>query len=181
VGYAGGTTNSPTYHNLGDHSETIQIDYDPAKLSYGELLDVFWDYHNPIYAGISRQYMSAIFHHNEEQKRIAVESKDSESKRLRRTIYTEVVLFTEFYTAEDYHQKYALQRNSGLMREFHSMYPSLDGIVSSTAAARVNGYLGGYGKLEDLQREIDGYGLSEDAKKQLVSILKSSQHILCRR
>jgi peptide-methionine (S)-S-oxide reductase len=181
VGYAGGTKKNPTYHNLGDHTETIQIDYDPAKLSYKGLLDAFWDYHDPVYPGMSRQYMSAIFYNGEEQERIAIESKDRESSRLRRTIYTEIVPFAEFYIAEDYHQKYALQRNSELMGEFGSMYPSLDGIVSSTAAARVNGYLGGCGDLRDLYAEIDSYGLSELGKAQLLSIMKGSQHILCRR
>jgi len=47
VGYAGGSTNNPTYYNLGDHSETVQIDYDPTRISYEELLEVFWDSHNP--------------------------------------------------------------------------------------------------------------------------------------
>jgi peptide-methionine (S)-S-oxide reductase len=181
VGYAGGTTRNPTYHNLGDHSETIQIDYDPAKLPYEELLDVFWEYHDPIYPGMSTQYMSALFCHTEEQKRTAVDSKARESKRLKRTIYTEILPFTEFYMAEDYHQKYALQRNSEQMREFRVIYPFFDGIVSSTAAARVNGYLGGCGSLTDLQAEIDSYGLSEAAKIQLVSVLKGPQHLLCKR
>jgi peptide-methionine (S)-S-oxide reductase len=125
--------------------------------------------------------MSAIFHHSEEQKRAAVESKDRQSNMRRRTIYTEIAPFTQFYTAEDYHQKFALQRNSELMREFRAMYLSFDGIVSSTAAARVNGYLGGFGNLRDLEAEIDSYGLSEAAKIQLLSVMKGSQHILCKR
>jgi peptide-methionine (S)-S-oxide reductase len=181
VGYAGGTKKNPTYHGLGDHAETIQIDYDPAKISYEGLLDIFWEDHDPTYPRLSRQYMSAIFYHDREQNKLAVESKDRETNKLKSTIYTEIVPYTEFYIAEDYHQKYALQRNSELMREFGIMYPSFDGIVSSTAAARANGYLGGYGNLRDLEAEINSYSFSEASKIQLLSVMKGSHHILCKR
>ena len=75
VGYAGGTKDNPTYHNLGSHSETIQIDYDPVQISYEELLRVFWDSHLPIFPPFSQQYKSAIFYHDENQQRLAEESK----------------------------------------------------------------------------------------------------------
>jgi len=181
VGYAGGTTRNPTYHNLGDHSETLQIDYDPAGISYEALLGIFWGYHDPTYPRLSRQYMSAIFYHSEDQKRSAFESGDREASRLNQKVFTEIISFTEFYIAEDYHQKYALQRNPELMREFKAMYPSFKRIVSSTAAARVNGYLAGYGTLKNLRAEIDSYGLSDTGRSQLLSVIKASQCIPCRR
>ena len=75
VGYTGGTTVDPTYHDLGDHSETIQIDYDPTQVSYQALLDVFWNSHNPTTRSWSRQYASAVFYHSDEQKKLAMESR----------------------------------------------------------------------------------------------------------
>ena len=63
VGYAGGTTNNPTYRALGDHAETIQVDYDPTQISYEELLEAFWTSHSPTSRPWSRQYASIIFYH----------------------------------------------------------------------------------------------------------------------
>ena len=74
VGYAGGTKKNPTYHDLGDHSETVQMDYDPTVISYTKLLDVFWDSHDPSLPSDSKQYMSIIFYHNDKQKELAIES-----------------------------------------------------------------------------------------------------------
>eukprot|EP00899_Mesostigma_viride_P015078 jgi/Mesvir1/23571/Mv18267-RA.1 len=66
VGYAGGTTENPTYHNMGDHSESVQLSYDPNVITYEQLLDLFWTMHDPM-GRRSRQYMSAIFTHDERQ------------------------------------------------------------------------------------------------------------------
>ena len=71
VGYAGGTTDNPTYYKIGDHSETIQIDYDPSVISYRQLLDVFWNGHNCTLRSPTRQYMSIVFYHNEQQRQLA--------------------------------------------------------------------------------------------------------------
>lgn len=159
----------------------MQIDYDPDKISYGELLSIFWESHDPTFPSFSRQYMSAIFCHDEEQERLALESRDREQARSSQKVYTEIIPFTEFYPAEDYHQKYALQRNADLMSEFRAMYSSIAGIIASTAAARVNGYLAGYGILKDLQNELDSYGLSEAAGKILMTLMKESHRIPCSR
>ena len=79
VGYAGGTTVNPTYRNIGDHAETIQIDFDPTVMTYEELLATFWASHNPIRLKLRRQYMSAIFYHDASQRDAALASKDSDS------------------------------------------------------------------------------------------------------
>jgi peptide-methionine (S)-S-oxide reductase len=168
VGYAGGTTESPTYHDLGDHTETIQIDFDPTVISYAELLDVFWSSHNPAMPPFSRQYMSIIFYHNEEQRRLAVETKEREAARLGAEILTEIVPASEFTLAEAYHQKYRLRGRSDLMSEFSAIYPDDEDFVASTAAARVNGYVAGYGSCDNLQEEIGILGLSEAAGDRLL-------------
>lgn len=154
VGYAGGKKKDPTYHSLGDHTETIQIDYDPTQISYEELLDVFWNSHSPTSRSRSRQYMAAVFYHNAEQRKLAVESRDREAVKRKGKIYTEILSFTGFYLAESYHQKYWLRQERDLMKEFNAIYPNDEDFVNSTAAARLNGYLGGYGKLEDLKVEL---------------------------
>ena len=166
VGYAGGTTKEPTYHNLGDHSETIQIDYDPTQISYTELLDVFWDSHDPSIKSGSRQYMSIIFYHNDEQKKLAMKTKEREAARTDE-IYTEIVPATEFYAAEAYHQKYQLRHAPDFMKEFAAIYPDDDDFMNSTAAARVNGYVGGYGRATDLEAELSDLGLSPEASEKL--------------
>jgi peptide-methionine (S)-S-oxide reductase len=168
VGYAGGTTKSPTYHNLGDHTETIQVDFDPAVVSYAELLDVFWSNHNPATPHFSRQYMSIVFYHNEEQRRLAVETREREAARLGAEIHTEILPASEFTLAEAYHQKYRLQGRWDLMEEFSAIYPDDGDFVASTAAARVNGYVGGYGTCDSLQEEITSLGLSESAGDRLL-------------
>ena len=179
VGYAGGTKENPTYYSLGDHSETIQIDYDPTQISYKQLLDVFWASHNPIYEPWSRQYMSIIFYHNEEQKRLAIETKESEEARLGRDIFTEIVPFSKFYLAEDYHHKYYLRRESALMEEFSAIYPVTEDFIASTAAARVNGYVGGYGILATLEEEPSIFGLSEVGIKRLLEIADRGLELIC--
>jgi peptide-methionine (S)-S-oxide reductase len=172
VGYAGGSKKNPTYHNLGDHTETIQIDYDPTRISYGKLLETFWDSHNPAQRPWSRQYKSIIFFHNEEQRQLAIETRDQEAIKRKAKIFTEIVPAASFYPAEAYHQKYSLRREPDLMKEFNAMYPDDNDFMNSTAAARLNGYIDGYGTLEVLQEELDSYGLSAAAGERLLSIAK---------
>jgi peptide-methionine (S)-S-oxide reductase len=166
VGYAGGKNKNPTYHSLGDHSETIQIEYDPTQISYEELLDVFWNAHSPTSPSWSRQYASIVFYHDETQRELALETK-AEQEAERGTIFTEIVPAGTFYPAEDYHQKYYLRNARDLMREFSAMYPDGDDFADSTAAARVNGYLGRYGTCEQLQEELDSLGLSSGGQDKL--------------
>ncbi|MFW6102242.1 MAG: peptide-methionine (S)-S-oxide reductase MsrA [Chloroflexota bacterium] len=155
VGYTGGTTESPTYYSLGDHTETIQIDFAPTLISYGQLLEIYWDSHNPTSQPWSRQYMSIVFYHNSEQRELAMETKQREEDSLGRLIYTEITPFTEFYLAEDYHQKYYLQQVPELMEELSAIYPNFDDFIDSTAVARINGYVGGHVTFQELQEQLN--------------------------
>ncbi len=175
VGYAGGTTEHPTYRSIGDHSETVEVDFDPTRVSYGELLEVFWKSHDPTSRPWSTQYKAAIFFHSETQRRLAVESKEREEARLKENIYTEILPFTGFTLAEDYHQKYRLRQETDILSAFERIYPSERDFVDSTAAARINGYLGGYGSPDDLKKEIDSYGLTPSARKRLIGIFSSKR------
>ena len=171
VGYAGGTTENPTYANIGDHSETIQIEYDPSQVSYEQLLDVFWSSHNPTRRSWSRQYASIIFYHDEEQRRLAEETKERQAARAQGEILTEIVPAGEFTPAEAYHQKYRLRQSPAFMGEFSAIYPHDDDFAASTSAARVNGYLGGHGTCEGLRGEVDSLGLSAEGGERLLEIV----------
>jgi peptide-methionine (S)-S-oxide reductase len=168
VGYAGGAKENPTYHNLGDHTETLQIDYDPSKISYEKLLELFWEEHDPTSRSWSRQYKAVVFYHDEEQKRSALVGRDRLAARKGKTIHTEVLPYSRFYTAEEYHQKYYLRGHRNIMRQFLQHYPQAVDLMNSTAAARVNGYLGGYGTPAALKADIDRLGLSEAAREELL-------------
>lgn len=116
-GFSGGTVKNPAYEEVctgtTGHAEVAQITFDPKIISYSQLLDVFWHTHDPTTLNrqgedIGTQYRSVIFYHNDEQKRIAEESKKkTDSSGLwDAPIVTEIVPFTEFYPAPDYHQNY---------------------------------------------------------------------------
>jgi methionine-S-sulfoxide reductase len=172
VGYSGGQQKDPTYRSIGDHSETIEIDYDPTRLSYKKLLSVFWHSHNPTQRSWSQQYKSAIFYHNDEQRQLALETQAFEEQQRNQKIQTEILPFTQFYLAEDYHQKYGLRGNIDLMGEFKAMYPRNIDFVNSTAAARVNGYISGHGTLEEIKATIENLGLSTGGQERLLAISK---------
>lgn len=125
VGYEGGHVDHPTYEQVSSHTtghaETVQVTFDPTKISYDKLLDLFFEHHNP--TEVNRQgpdvgdnYRSVIFYHTSEQKK-AAEAKIAEiekSGKYREPIATMVVPAATFWTAEDYHQQYLKKRNLGV-------------------------------------------------------------------
>jgi peptide-methionine (S)-S-oxide reductase len=121
VGYIGGQTVNPTYKDVctdtTGHAEAVEVDYDPAKLSYEQLLDVFWENHDPTQLNrqgpdFGKQYRSAIFYHSLDQETAANASKEKlgKSGRFSKPIMTQIVPAETFYEAEDYHQQYLEKR-----------------------------------------------------------------------
>ncbi len=117
VGYSGGSFKNPTYQDVctdrTGHAEVVQVEYDPSKVSYEELLKVFWECHDPTTMNrqgpdVGRQYRSAIFFHSPEQQAAAKASKAGleSSGKYKRSIVTEITPASEFYRAEEYHQQY---------------------------------------------------------------------------
>ena len=117
VGYIGGKLAHPTYEEVctdtTGHAEAVQVEYDPNEISYDELLKVFWSNHDPTSLNrqgpdVGNQYRSAIFFHDEEQKKIAQKSKEEleKSGKFQKRVVTEIIPAPEFYKAEEYHQKY---------------------------------------------------------------------------
>jgi peptide-methionine (S)-S-oxide reductase len=116
-GYTGGQKRNPTYEEVSaggtGHAESVQVLYDPAKVSYEKLLEVFWHNIDPTvrdrqFCDVGHQYRSAIFYHSEKQHRLALQSEEAleKNKPFRGPIVTEIVAATEFYPAEEYHQHY---------------------------------------------------------------------------
>lgn len=122
VGYSGGDYPDPTYKNVCSgktgHAEVVQLEYDPSIISYEDLLDIFWEIHNPTSLNrqgwdVGTQYRSAIFYYTEDQKKKAEHSKKrlEESGKYKKPVVTEIKPAKEFYRAEEYHQKY-IQKKS---------------------------------------------------------------------
>jgi len=114
-GYAGGQTENPTYEQIGTgktgHAEVVQIEYDPAKISYEKIVDLFWDAHDPTTlnrqgADVGTQYRSIILTANDEETRLAEESKARAQAKFKSPIVTEIAPLPKFYPAEDYHQDF---------------------------------------------------------------------------
>jgi peptide-methionine (S)-S-oxide reductase len=121
AGYCGGTTENPTYQEVCSgttgHAETVLVEFDPAQVSYDELLVVFWNSHDPTQLNrqgpdMGTQYRSAIFYHSPGQQAAALASKEklAGSSRFQRPIVTEIVAASTFYPAEEYHQHYLQKR-----------------------------------------------------------------------
>jgi peptide-methionine (S)-S-oxide reductase len=114
-GYAGGSNQNPTYEEVSTgttgHAEVVQITYDPETISYEELLDTFWQAHDPTTpnrqgADIGTQYRSVVFTHSEAQQEAAEKSRDELAKRFEEPVVTEIVPLKQFFKAEEYHQDY---------------------------------------------------------------------------
>ena len=127
VGYTGGSTENPTYKQVCNdntgHAEAIEVTFDPERVSYDELLEVFWQNHDPTQVNrqgpdYGTQYRSAIFFHSPEQEKAARKSKQAldASGRLSRPVATEITAASTFWPAEDYHQRYLEKRGQATCR-----------------------------------------------------------------
>lgn len=121
VGYSGGTLVNPSYKDVCSgrtgHAEVLEVEYDPARVSYDELLNFFWENHDPTTLNrqgpdVGTQYRSAIFFHSPEQEAAAIASRDKhqQSGRFSKPIVTEITAASGFYRAEEYHQQYLEKR-----------------------------------------------------------------------
>jgi peptide-methionine (S)-S-oxide reductase len=109
-----------------------------------------------------------VFYHDERQHALALKTRDQLAARLPGPVATEILPAGPFTPAEGYHQKYYLRQNPDLLAELEAIYPTPEALAASTAAARVNGYLAGYGTPAALQAELDGLGLTPDSRRKLM-------------
>lgn len=143
VGYAGGTKLNPTYRDLGDHTEAFQVDYDPERLTYSDLLDAVFENHAPQRQTGKRQYQNVVFYDSEDQ-RAALETYLDENGLDADAIETRVERLTRFYLAEAYHQKYNLKAKRSLLAPFEDAGYDDEAVRESPAAAKLNGVAGGH-------------------------------------
>jgi peptide-methionine (S)-S-oxide reductase len=120
-GYTGGQVENPTYRQVCSHAtghaEAVEVTFDPAKVSYETLLNVFWQIHDPTQLNrqgpdVGDQYRSAIFTHSDEQERAAIASRDREQRKYSKPIVTQILPAPRFWRAEEYHQRY-FEKNGG--------------------------------------------------------------------
>lgn len=163
VGYCGGTRPHPTYHSLGDHSESIQIDFDPRVISYAQLVQEALNQGNFGGATYSRQYRSAIFYHSPEQKEVAEKAGCQALEPV-----------GNFTRAEDYHQKYYLQQ-SNLVKDFYAMFPEDVAFTDATATMRANAMVAGCFSGPQIQALLPQMGVSEATGKGLLRSAGAAQ------
>lgn len=173
VGFAGGTTNNPTYRDMGDHTETVELQFDPAQVSYDELLELFWNNHNPynINGYKDRQYQSLFLYRDREQEEDFRRIKDR-IEADKGGLDTELAPFHTFYPAESRHQKYYLKRFPDAVLKLSKFYPSEEELESSTLAARLNGVAKGFLNLERLQREMEQWSIPEGELSSMLSLIR---------
>ncbi|XP_010531078.1 PREDICTED: peptide methionine sulfoxide reductase A5 [Tarenaya hassleriana] len=144
VGYAGGNKANPEYRSLGDHAESVQVEYDPRIVSFRQLLDVFWSSHDSRQVfgqgpDVGNQYRSIIFTNSTEEQRMASASKEREQLKSRGSIVTtQIQQLGTFYRAEADHQKFELKQHPFLLQLMGNM-PEEE-LERSTLASRLNGY-----------------------------------------
>ena len=171
VGYAGGKKDKPTYRDLGDHTEAIQIEFDPKVISFQKLLDVFWDSHDECGRVWSAQYKAVLWTHGKKQAEVAKASAAAQRKARGKDLTTAVLPAPVFWIAEDYHQKYNVRRHKALLRAVLGTGYTEEALRNSTAVARCNGWVSGHGSKEQIAAEARRLKLSPEARTELTSIL----------
>lgn len=171
VGYAGGTQADPEYEDLGDHTETFQVEYDPGHVSYEELLRVYQEVHDPGTQSQYTQYKNILFYHNEEQKQAAEVWKQRWEADNGEAMLTEFRPYSSFTRAEQYHQKYSLRQISAIMDELRMIFPDELSIMESKTAAALNGWLAGYGDMQEIETMLPRTGLSPAEQAHVLEIL----------
>lgn len=174
TGFAGGTTLEPTYRHMGDHTETVEVEFDPAVLTYEEILHIFWNNHNPknINGYKGRQYQSMLLYRSSEQKeaieRVLVELHASGKEKPA----TEVHPFSVFYPAEEKHQKYYLKRHPDAVEKLLGLYSTISEMDRSTLAARLNGLAKGYANRSGIVEEVKHWPLPEPERERIIGRVK---------
>ncbi|WP_438448668.1 peptide-methionine (S)-S-oxide reductase MsrA [Gorillibacterium sp. sgz5001074] len=176
TGYAGGSTAHPTYRDMGDHSETVEVVYDPSLLPLERILEVFWTGHNPDnindYKG--RQYRSLVLYHSAEQLEVIREVLELRDREGRPRPETEISLIQSFYPAEERHQKYYLKRYPDAVKQLSELLSASEpeALTDSTLAARLNGLAKGYTNLERILKEIRTWEIGPEQQELWIERLR---------
>lgn len=173
MGYCGGTTPAPTYRNIGDHAEAVQLHFDPEIISYDDLLALFWDGHDPTF-GKGSQYRAGLYCESDEQLAAGRRTATALQQKLGAPVVTEIVLGKPFHSAEGYHQKWRLRQTSAVFEALAAHYADEETFLASTAAAKANAYVSGHGSRAQLQRDLPQLQLQGRARAELDARLARS-------
>ena len=155
TGYTGGDKKNPSYHNLGNHTETVRIYFDPEVITFKDLLEVFLGKHVPSKKSYSKQYSSIIFYDSSGQKNVASDFLTKKKKVSDTKIYTEIKELKTFYEAEDYHQNYFLSQHSLMSAFRNSLLDSGERLTYSRIMTKLNAYCQGCLEKEVILQELD--------------------------
>lgn len=171
VGYAGGHTTAPTYEDIGDHIEAVRVEYDPSRITYADLLLLFWASHDPTRPPFKRQYQPALFPQTPTQAEQAHASVSARTEEEGTPLTTEVIPDASFYRAEAYHQKHKLRRHPILLDALQQHYPDAEALTDAPSAALVNGYVGGHRAPRHLDADLPRLGLPPEAARRLRTLV----------
>ncbi|CDP02758.1 unnamed protein product [Coffea canephora] len=183
AGFCGGRIRKPSYREVCEgksgHTEAVKVTYDKRKIAYGFLCDMFWETHDPtnkdlLNFGLGTHYRSAIFHATDQERKEAQQSKIRRQMKLNRRIVTKIIPYSgEFYLAENYHQKYYLQKHCWLCESLSLR--STCNFVESQIACKLNGVLAMEGKfiIDELGRVAESYQLPKQSISACEEIIGS--------
>ncbi len=173
TGYAGGTSTSPKYQDVGFHSEVIEIDYDPSKISYEALATLFFESHNATSRPYYQRVKSLLFFRDETEKDIAqkiIEQQKKIAVQRGLLVYTELKPYDVFYLAEPEHQLKALKAETSLYSELLEMFGDESKLQNSILGSKLNAFLYGFGDRSDIESVLNQSGLSEASKLRIWEI-----------
>ncbi|MDR6553153.1 peptide-methionine (S)-S-oxide reductase MsrA [Paenibacillus qinlingensis] len=174
VGFAGGTTDHPTYREMGDHTETVEIVFNSDLLSLENLLNVFWSNHNPTnindYKG--RQYTSMVLYRDSNQQSAAQHVLTNREQQGNSKIDTEIAPYTTFYLAEDRHQKYYLKRYPDAIDKLRTLFSTDEELTNATLAARLNGLAKGYTNMDSIVSDIRTWPISTQQQEKMIRLIR---------
>lgn len=168
VGYAGGTTDNPTYNNIGDHAETAKVIYDPDKISYQDLVDYYIENTSSNVRPTSGQYRYIVFYANEKQEEYIKEL--AQKRKEEDNLFFSPEKLEKFYLAEDYHQKYQLRTSNQLYQKTLSLFDDEETLIDSHLAAKLNAYRSGFITAEEMIEILESSYLAPIYPEQIQSI-----------
>lgn len=169
VGYAGGSTENPTYNSIGDHAETVKVIYDPKIISYEELVDFYIENTDANFRPMSGQYRYIVFYENEKQEEYI---NNLQKQRIENEEqYFTVKQLTDFYMAEDYHQKYQLRLNKTLFNQTLTLFENEEELINSHLATKLNSYYSNQVTKEEMINIINDSYLSPIYPERVIDLI----------
>ncbi len=170
TGYAGGRSTDPSYKNLEWHTEVVEIDYDPAVISYEDLVALFFAFHDENLRPYDQRVKSLIFFRSEAEETHARQAISRQREVTGKPVFTEAKEMDVFYLAEPEHQNRTVKREVSLYGELTEIFETDDRLQQSILVSKLNGFVYGYGSPEDLEDLLNQLGLSDMSKGRVREI-----------